>query len=142
MHESNKKYISVWGDTVNLRELLIGMFLGAITGYVSFTGGIWFLQNYYLNLPKGLLMGYALLFGIIGCLIAGAVAAKTFRAKRIFIEDSSCLDMTAALRELNLNPGLEDEYLQSVPQDVKEEMKELQIYQLFSKEKDYKEQKE
>ncbi len=141
MHECKKIYISVWGDTVNLRELLIGMFLGAITGYVSFTGGLLFLQKFYSDLPKGLLMGYALLFGIIGCLIVGGVAAKVFKAKRIFIEDSSCIDMTTALRELNLNPSREAEYLKSVSQDVKEEMKELQIYQLFSQEKDHKEQR-
>ncbi|MEN6412260.1 MAG: hypothetical protein ABFC84_05765 [Veillonellales bacterium] len=136
MQGGKKEYISVWGDTVDFKELLIGMFAGAMIGYASFAGGIWFLRQFFSSLPKGLFMGYALLFGIAGCLIAGGVAAKAFKAKRIFLEDSSCVDLRTTLEDLNLDLSREAEYLKYVPADVQEEMKELQLYQLFSKESD------
>ena len=129
---SKTSYITVWGDTVNFRELLIGLLLGALAGFGSYRGALWLLNSTHPDMAKGLLMGYALLFGISGCLLAGGVAAKVFKAKRIFIEDDSSIDMQATLHELKLDLRRESEYLKAVPPDVIAEMHELQIYELFS----------
>lgn len=126
-----QSYLTIWGDTVDLKELLIGLFLGAVLGYSSFSGSLWYLKSFHPDIAKGLLAGYALLFGIVGCLVAGVIAAKFFKSKRIFLEDDSSIDKQSVLLDLTLNLKQESKYLKNVPPDVIEEMRELHVYELF-----------
>ncbi|MDR3561342.1 MAG: hypothetical protein P4N59_07880 [Negativicutes bacterium] len=132
MQEQRQGYLTVWGDTVDIKELLIGLILGALVGYGSYVGGLWYLKIFHPGIAKGVLQGYALLFGIGGCLVVGVIAAKVTKAKRVFVEDDSSIDKQAALLEFNLDLEREAEYLKSVPPDIKKEMHQLQIYDLFA----------
>ena len=77
----NKKYTEVWGDTVVLKELLYSCIIG-----VFLTMGMFFLGqkifHSFENIEKSLANGYALLIGVIGCIVSGAICAKLFRPKR------------------------------------------------------------
>ena len=140
MEGKQQGYLNVWGDTVDFKELLTGVFLGAALGYSSYIAGLWYLKSFHPGIEKGLLQGYALIFGVCGCLVIGVIAAKVFKAKRIFIEDDYGIDKNSALLELNLNLQQEAEYLKGVAPDVIEEMHKLGIYQLFTDEARNKEE--
>ena len=77
----NEKYTEVWGDTVVLKELLYSCVIGVfLTMSMFFLGQKIF--HSFENIEKSLANGYALLIGVIGCIVSGAICAKLFRPKR------------------------------------------------------------
>jgi len=135
MEEKKSDFLVVWGDTVNFKQLLLGMVVGAVLSYASYAGGLSYLKHYHPSLNKGLLMGYALLFGVGGCVIVGIIAARIFKPKRIFCEEDFNLDKEKVLGELNLDLEKEAKYLLTTPRDVVAEMQELGLYHLFAGQK-------
>jgi hypothetical protein len=132
MQEERQGYLTVWGDTVDLKELLLGVFFGAVVGFCSYSGALWYLKTFHSGMAKGVLEGYALLVGVGGCLAVGVIAARVTKAKRNFIEDDNSIDKKEALLEMDLDLDREAEYLQHVSADVIQEMHQLQIYDLFT----------
>lgn len=126
-----KQLLSIWGDSVDFRELIIGMVFGAIVGFISFYGGNKFIEASYPELSKGLQRGYSLLIGVGGCLLVGVITAKAFKPKRIFREDNLNIDEASVLRELGIDMEQEIAVLDTVPADVIKEMKDLGLYDLF-----------
>jgi hypothetical protein len=132
MQQSKAEFLTVWGDTVDFKQLIIGLTLGAIFGYVSFIGGLQYLKLNHASLSKGLLMGYALLFGVAGCVLVGVVAAMVFKPKRIFHEEDFHINGEMVFQELGIDQKQEAEFLKDTPKEVIEEMHKLQIYHLFA----------
>lgn len=129
--EKKEEYLIVWGDTVDFKQLIIGLFVGSLVGYLSFIGGHAYLINNHSDLTKGLLMGYSLLFGVGGCLVIWLITAAIFKPKRIFHEEGFVVDQELVLRELNIDVKKETEYLKEVPAEIIVEMKKLELHDLF-----------
>ncbi|MDR3561335.1 MAG: hypothetical protein P4N59_07845 [Negativicutes bacterium] len=131
MEKHKEEFVTIWGDTVNFRQLLLGLVGGAVLGYLSLIGGLSYLKSYHPGLGKALLMGYALLFGVGGCIVAAMIAGRVFKPKRIYSEEDRSVDKQAVLRELNIDLKQEAEYLKQVSPQIIHEMKQLQLYELF-----------
>ena len=134
-----KAYADVWGDTVNLKHLASGMVIGIVISLSCYIGGLRWLQASFPTLPASLMTAYALLLGIVGCLISAVVSAKLFNPKRTLNEESfSEEDRNIVLDELKIDRAKEAEELKSIEPAIKEEMKELKLYELFSGQDDHK----
>ena len=131
MADKKRQLLNVWGDTVDFRQLLCGVTGGALLGYFSFAAGLRYLVKYHPSLQKGLAMGYALLFGVGGCVVAGVIAAKLFPPKHVYREQERSIDRSAVLQDLKVNMQLEAEYLKQASPKVIREMQALQLYDLF-----------
>ena len=75
------KYMEVWGDTVDPKELGISALLCIVTTMAFFLIGRSVLSG-ISTLDPGLAKGYSLLVGILGCFIGAAICAKMFKPKR------------------------------------------------------------
>lgn len=126
-----EKYVSIWGDTVIFKRLLIGLIFGAVLGYVSFISYFSYLKMYHADLSKSLLNGYALLAGIGGCIIAAIIIGKIFKPKRIFHNEIVNIDKQKIFNSLEVDVRKEAEYLKDVSPLVITEMKELHLYEMF-----------
>lgn len=134
-----KAFADVWGDTVNLRHLAIGMILGIVISLACYILGLKILQANYPKLAANLMTAYALLVGIAGCLISAVITANLFKPKRTLNEeDFSVEDRTAVLDELQIDRVREAEELKTASPAIVEEMKELQLYDLFAGKTDSK----
>lgn len=131
MTSNSRELLSIWGDSVDFKELLIGMLIGAIVGFLTFYGGTILMKSLYPDMGEGLRKGYSLLIGVTGCLAVGAGAAVAFKPKRIFREDSLNIDESTILKELNIDLEQEMLHLHTVPADVIAEMHTLGLYELF-----------
>lgn len=131
MDDEKREFLTVWGDTVDFKELLVGLVVGAIAGFVSYYGGLLAIKHLFPQMPQGLMMGYSLLIGVTGCLAVGVVAAIMIKPKRIFKEDDKHIDKAMVLKELNVDLEQEAMVLNSVPADVIAEMHKLGLYELF-----------
>ncbi|WP_312517190.1 hypothetical protein [Anaerospora sp.] len=128
-----KPYADVWGDTVDLKHLAIAMGIGIIISLSFYILGLNYLQANFSKLAANLMTAYALLIGIAGCLLSAIISAKLFKPKRKLNEEEfSEADRLAALEELKIDIDKEAEELQSVGPKVIQEMKDLQIYDLFA----------
>jgi len=128
-----KPYADVWGDTVDLKHLAIAMGIGIIISLSFYILGLNYLQANFSKLAANLMTAYALLIGIAGCLLSAIISAKLFKPKRKLNEEEfSEADRLAVLEELKIDIDKEAEELQSVGPKVIQEMKDLQIYDLFA----------
>ncbi|WP_312200449.1 hypothetical protein [Anaerospora hongkongensis] len=129
-----KPYADVWGDTVDLKHLAIAMGIGIIISLSFYILGLNYLQANVSKLAANLMTAYALLIGIAGCLLSAIISAKLFKPKRKLNEEEfSEEDRLAVLEELKIDIDKEAEELQFVGAKVIQEMKDLQIYDLFAR---------
>jgi multidrug transporter EmrE-like cation transporter len=129
----NKIYADVWGDTVDLKHLAMGMLIGIVVGLSFYLAGVTYLKTNYPKLPLNLTTAYALLVGIAGCLLAAIISAKLFPPKRVLNQGKfSDEDRMAVLNELQIDIAKEAEEIKLIDADVAAEMKELQLYDLFT----------
>lgn len=134
-----KAFADVWGDTVNLRHLAIGMILGIVVSLSCYIVGLKVIQANYPKLAVNLMTAYALLVGIGGCLLSAVVTANLFKPKRILNEEEfSEEDRASVLDELQVDRAREAEELKMASPAIIEEMKELQLYDLFAGKTDSK----
>jgi hypothetical protein len=123
--------VEVWGDTVDIRHLAWSVALG-----IGISLGAFFAANYFLALyvhDAAMTRAYAMLVGLAGCLIAGAVCAKLFKPKRVVVDQSS----DTARREEVLDQLAAEAgglgFVADLPLPVVIEMKELGLYDVFLK---------
>ncbi len=129
-----KPYADVWGDTVDLKHLAIAMGIGIIISLLFYILGLNYLQANVSKLAANLMTAYALLIGIAGCLLSAIISAKLFKPKRKLNEaEFSEADRLAVLEELKIDIDKEADELQFVGPKVIQEMKDLQIYDLFAR---------
>lgn len=97
---ADQPYVEVWNDAVDLRHLAASLVIGVAGGLPLFLVSRPLLRG-WLDTPA-LADGYALLFGLAGCLAAGTLCARLFPPKRIFTDDdeTSAQLRRAALAEL------------------------------------------
>lgn len=129
-----KIYADVWGDTVNLKHLAIAMLIGIVLSLSSFILGLDFIHESFPKLPKNLNSSYALLIGILGCLLSAVISANLFKAKRVLNQNEFLdEDRNALLEELQIDREKEADELKTVGPQMVEEMKQLQLYDLFAR---------
>lgn len=122
--------VEVWGDTVDLRHLAWSVVLGAGISIGAFFAGERLLSAFVPD--AAIARAYAMLVGLAGCLVSGAVCAVLFKPKREVVEHTvdpaermKVLDQLAAesggLGTLaDLSPG------------ARAEMEELGLLELFA----------
>jgi hypothetical protein len=123
--------VEVWGDTVDIRHLAWSVALG-----IGISLGAFFSANYFLALyvhDAAMTRAYAMLVGLAGCLIAGAVCAKLFKPKRVVVDQAS----DTARREEVLDQLAAEAgglgFVADLPLPVVIEMKELGLHDVFFK---------
>lgn len=129
----------VWGDTVNLAHLAGAMAIGVVLGFSFFWCGLQAIKTIKPDMQPSLQSAIALLVGIMGCLLAAAISAKLFPPKRTLSEQHfSAEDRERVLTELQIDRVREAEDMKTMPDDILQEMKELQLYELFASPADRK----
>ena len=126
------RLVNIWEDTVDLRELLVGMATGAVLGFAAYRFS---LGAFTASMPggaPGLIKGYALMGGIPGCVCPAVVVAMVVKPKRHFTQgDDEPIDRAALVRALALDPDEERRGLETASPKLILEMQDLQIYDLF-----------
>lgn len=125
------KLVEVWGDTADQSHLAWSIGIGAVVSLAGFLIASNLLQR-AVSSPE-LARAYAMLFGLAGCVLSGVICAFLFQPKRQVVEGGS---VDSIWREEVLR-ALSDQYgdlgsVADLPQAVVQEMKELQIYDLFA----------
>lgn len=120
----------VWGDTVDLRHLTWSVMLGVAISVAAFEAGKAVLSSAISD--AAIVRAYAMLIGLGGCLVAGALSAFLFRPKRVVIDQ-----MVDESDRLHVLKQLADEWgdiglLADLPFSAEAELKELGLYDLFA----------
>ena len=127
----NKKYTEVWGDTVVLKELLYSCVIGVfLTMSMFFLGQKIF--HSFENIEKSLANGYALLIGVIGCIVSGAICAKLFRPKRTVEEKFEFENIENILESAGITLEEEREALSKLDSETIKELEDLELYALLA----------
>ncbi len=124
-------YTEVWGDTVVLKELLYACLIGVVLTMGMFLIGREFFSRME-NLDKGLADGYALLVGVIGCILSDVISAKLFKPKRNIEERFESENIEDLLKAMGMTVEEEKEALSKLDPEIIKEMEELELYALLS----------
>ena len=125
------KYTEVWGDTVVLKELVYACVIGVVLTMSMFFMG----QKIFLGMEgiePSLANGYALLIGVAGCLISGAISAKLFKPKRVVEERFEFENIEEILNAAGMTVEEEAEALGNVDETIINELEDLELYALLA----------
>lgn len=128
---TNKPLTEVWGDTVNLKELLLASVLGIVLTLAAFLIG----RSFFLQvdgLDPGLAKGYSLLVGIAGCLVSAVISANLFKPKRVVEEKFENENIEDIIRAAGMTVEEEIEALATVDPEIIAEMEDLELYALLA----------
>ena len=127
------RLVNIWEDTVDLRELLIGLACGSAFGFASYALALRAFAAYLPTQQPSLIKGYALMAGIAGCVMAASFVAAAVKPKRVLRETAAGpIDRAGLVRDLALNPEEERRALETASPKLIREMQQLQIYDLFA----------
>lgn len=133
--ENNKeqvgKYMSVWGDTVVLKELAISAIVCVVLTMGFFLAGRAVLLQFE-SLEPALAKGYSLLVGIVGTFLGAAICAKKFKPKRKIMVEFQAENIEDILKAAGMTVEEESEALRHVSKEVIREMEDLELYSLLS----------
>ena len=128
-----QRLVNIWEDTVDLRQLLIGLACGSALGFASYVIAVRAFTAYFPEQTPSLIKGYALMTGIAGCVMAAAIIGTVFKPKRVLREtDQGPIDRSAMIRDLALDPEEERRALDTASPKLIREMQQLQVYDLFA----------
>ena len=127
------RLVNIWEDTVDFRELLIGLACGSALGFASYAIALRAFTAYLPAQQTSLIKGFALMGGIIGCVTAASLIATVIKPKRSLRETAQGpIDRAGLVRDLAFNPEEERRALETAPPQLIREMQQLQIYDLFA----------
>lgn len=126
-----QRLVEVWGDTADIWHLAWSIVIGGSVSLGGFLVATRILAG-LVSSPE-LARAYAMLAGLVGCLVAGALCAVRFSPKREVIEgepaDPSWRE--EVLASLALEPGGLGS-IADLPPAAVQELKELQLFDLFA----------
>jgi len=129
--KKQKPLTEVWGDTVNLKELLCAVLLGIV-----FTMGFYLAARHFFlqidSIEDSLAKGYALFVGIAGCLISSVISAKTFEPKRVISEMNQQHDIEDVLAHAGMTVEDEIDALIHLDPEIIKEMEKFSLYSLLA----------
>lgn len=120
----------VWGDVVDVRHLLGAVIIGGALSFATF----FVFTKVFAGMVSSaaLARAYAMLAGLIGCVASGVICARLYPPKRVISEVATdpawrleTMDQLAAETGAIGNVA-------ELPQVVIDEMKELDLYDLFA----------
>lgn len=123
--------IQVWGDTVNLRELLLASILGITLTLGFYFGGKLFFAR-FLTQAEAITKGYALMAGILGCVLSGAISARLFEPKRHIEERQEEAEINELLEEVGISREEEAMALATADRSLIQELEGLELYSLLA----------
>lgn len=115
----------VWNDTVKIRDLAVATVLGILFGMTFFLVAEYALARFQWGGPDQQ-KGYALLFGILGCLLSGILSVHFFKAKRNVVPGTR-VRFQDALLQLGVDPNEEIAAIRASSQENRNELAELGI---------------
>lgn len=120
----------LWGDTVNGRHLIYAIAIGASVSLSAFFLAKHLLVGWVDNAQMA--KAYAMLVGIVGCLVGGAISAKLFKPKRNVVEHQADPAWRAKVLA-----ELQDEFgdlgsLSDLPAETLAELHEMDLYEVFA----------
>ncbi|SDV48737.1 hypothetical protein [Chitinasiproducens palmae] len=124
--------VEVWGDTVDIRHLRWAIALGIAISFGTFIGASYVLAR-FIDDPA-MTRAYAMLVGLGGCLVAGAVCARLFQPKRIAAEAHADERRRAELIHSLVVDGSHGTVadVRTLPEHVLAEMRQVGLYELFA----------
>jgi hypothetical protein len=125
-------FISFWGDTVEQRELYVGIIFSAIASYAVFYGGKAYLTTNFAHIGKNLIAGYSLFLGLVTTVVVAVIIAKFFKPKRIFHDDECNFDKERFIQEYHIDLEQEALYLKDSSPEIIQELKQLGLYTIFA----------
>lgn len=130
-NEKKQVLTEVWGDTVNLKELLISVLMGIV-----FTMGFYLVARHFFlqidSIEDSLAKGYSLFVGIAGCLISSVISAKLFRPKRVISEMQQNHDIEEVLAHAGMTVEDEIDALIKLDPEIIKEMEKFSLYSLLA----------
>lgn len=115
------RYLVLWGDAVDTKQLGTSIALTSTAALAAFL----LARTVFSALgAEEIVDGYALLAGLLTCVAAGAVCARVFRPKRVFVEAGFDEDRHELLAELS-----SPEATAGVPAEYLDEMRELGLFE-------------
>lgn len=130
--EKKTEFISFWGDTVDQKELFIGIISSVIVSYAAFYGGKVYLSTHFASMGKNLIAGYSLFLGLVAAVVVAVIIARFFKPKRIFHEDECHFDKEKFIQEYDLDLEQEALHLKNSSPEIIEELKQLGLYSIFA----------
>ncbi|GFN35077.1 hypothetical protein [Tepidimicrobium xylanilyticum] len=127
----DKKYIEVWGDTVDLKELVYASIIGIVLTMGMFLIG----RKIFLNMNNinlDLVNGYSLLFGVLGCILSGIISARLFKPKRIIEVRHSKENTEEVISAAGMTVEEEIEALSNIDSQIIKELEGLKLYGLLA----------
>lgn len=122
--------VEVWGDTVSLSALIKSILIGASLSLCFFYYSQWVLDQVVEN--KNLAHAYSMLFGLLGCLLAGFICSILFKPKRKILEsDHQSMQWFDDLIEQWEKEGKSIGTVQDLPEKIVQELKDLNLYDAF-----------
>lgn len=119
----------VWSDTVDTRHLGRSLLLSIPLSAGAFLVASAFFQRWIA--PTEVARAYAMLVGLLACLLSAMICARLFKPKRHIVQEiSQSSTRQDAIDELKLDVGGLGK-LSLAPAATIEEMKALGLYQLF-----------
>ena len=120
----------IWGDVVSRPQLGKAILIGAAVSLAVY--GIALETIAPLAATPAIGKALAMLAGIIGCIIGGAICARAFRPKRVVVEEvpTGAMWQTEVLDQL-VQEGGPIGKVEDLPASVAGEMKEVGLYDLF-----------
>jgi hypothetical protein len=120
----------VWGDTVDGRHLVYAIALGAVVSLGAFFTAQQLLVGWVASAQMA--RAYAMLIGIIGCLVGGGISAALFKPKRNVVEH-----LADPAWRAKILVELQNEFgplgsLADLPAATLAELKEMDLYDLFA----------
>ncbi|MGH8782039.1 hypothetical protein [Paraburkholderia sp.] len=122
--------VEVWGDTVDLHHLAWSVALGVAISLGAFEAGQRALA--VIVHDAAIVRAYAMLVGLAGCLLAGAICARLFKPKRTVVEHTADeAERMNVLAQLAAEAGGIGR-LADAPASARAEMEELGLLELFA----------
>ena len=123
-------YAEVWGDIVDLKHLGLAVVIGGALSLATFLICIKILSPLAATAALG--RSYAMLAGLIGCVVSGVICARLFEPKRIIVEtETDPAWRMETMDQLAAEEGSIGNIADLSPA-VAAEMKELGLYDLFA----------
>lgn len=128
---SHKGHLAeVWGDVVDRRHLAAAVVIGAVVSLGTFLIAARIFAATVAVPDVG--RAYAMLVGLLGCVLSGLICAKLFPPKREVVETAADPAWRiAAMQQLAGDTGAIGR-LEDLPPQVIAELKELDLYELFA----------
>ncbi len=115
----------VYGDIVRIRDLAWAVLMGICSGTPLYAISKYFMLSWGLTGPEKA-KGYALFFGMIGCLVSGILSSRLFKAKRTLVTGHP-IRFQEAILSMDASAQEEFQALKTCSPDIRQELTELGI---------------